>query len=93
MMDWSKEENWNIHGIYLADENALLYDLSTAVKPNSRMGDQKCVIKDLGTSCAEVILFIFESFVNILLARWKSTPAPCNVVVSHHNFSMTDKTE
>ena len=33
LMNWSKEENWNIPGIYLADENAIMYDLSTAVKP------------------------------------------------------------
>ena len=32
-MNWSKEENWNVPGIYLADENAIMYDLSTVVKP------------------------------------------------------------
>lgn len=31
LMDWSKEESWNIPGIYLADENTIMYDLSTAV--------------------------------------------------------------
>ena len=38
MAEWSVEENWNIPGIYLADENAILYDVKTAFKPVSKGG-------------------------------------------------------
>lgn len=35
---WSDEENWNIPGVYLAQENALVYDIATAYKPSPRGG-------------------------------------------------------
>lgn len=38
MAEWSAEDSWNIPGIYLADENAILYDVSTAVKPTPKGG-------------------------------------------------------
>ena len=38
MAEWPAEESWNIPGIYLADENAILYDVSTAVKPVPKGG-------------------------------------------------------
>ena len=36
--NWSPEENWNIPGVYFADDNALVYDISAAVKPVSNGG-------------------------------------------------------
>lgn len=36
MAGWSDEENWNIPGVYLAEEEALVYDLTAAVKPAVR---------------------------------------------------------
>lgn len=38
MAGWSSEENWNIPGVYLAEEDALVYDVTTAVKPAVRGG-------------------------------------------------------
>lgn len=38
VIGWSAEENWNIPGVYFAEENALVYDLTTAVKPAVRGG-------------------------------------------------------
>ena len=36
---WSAADgNWNIPGIYLTDEKALVYDLKTATKPRSKGG-------------------------------------------------------
>lgn len=36
MVGWSDEENWNIPGLYLAEEAALVYDLNAAYKPAVR---------------------------------------------------------
>ena len=36
MVGWSDEENWNIPGVYLAEEEALVYDLTTAYKAAAR---------------------------------------------------------
>ena len=33
MANWSAEDNWNVPGVYFADEEAIVYDLNTAVKP------------------------------------------------------------
>ena len=38
MAGWSKEENWNIPGIYFAEENAIVYDIKTAYPPVSKGG-------------------------------------------------------
>ena len=38
MANWSAEENWNVPGIYFAEENALVYDVSTAYKPAPKGG-------------------------------------------------------
>ena len=38
MANWSVEDNWNIPGIYLAEEEALLYDVNAAYKPVPRRG-------------------------------------------------------
>lgn len=38
MAGWSAEDNWNIPGIYFAEENALVYDVRAAYKPNSKGG-------------------------------------------------------
>ena len=38
MVGWSDEENWNIPGLYLAEEAALVYDLNAAYKPAIRKG-------------------------------------------------------
>lgn len=36
---WSADDgNWNIPGVYLTDEKALVYDLKTATKPRSKGG-------------------------------------------------------
>ena len=35
---WSAEDNWNVPGIYFAEEEALVYDVSAAYKPASRGG-------------------------------------------------------
>lgn len=38
MAGWSAEDNWNVPGIYFAEEEALVYDVSAAYKPVSRGG-------------------------------------------------------
>ena len=38
MGEWPVEENWNVPGIYFADEEAIVYDVSTAYKPVSKGG-------------------------------------------------------
>lgn len=38
LMGWSPEDNWNVPGIYFADEQALVYDLSSAYKPSQKGG-------------------------------------------------------
>ena len=38
MANWTAEDNWNIPGIYFADEDALIYDLNTAYKPSQKGG-------------------------------------------------------
>lgn len=39
MAGWSAADgNWNIPGVYLTDEKALVYDLKTAIKPRSKGG-------------------------------------------------------
>lgn len=37
-MDWSRDENWNVPGIYFADEQAIVYNLSSAFKPTPKGG-------------------------------------------------------
>ena len=36
MANWSTEDNWNIPGIYFAEDEALVYDLNAAYKPSPR---------------------------------------------------------
>lgn len=36
--NWSVEENWNIPGIYFADESALIYDVNAAYKSSPKGG-------------------------------------------------------
>ena len=49
MAGWSVGENWNIPGVYFADDEALIYDVSTATKPGpSRGGRPKKRNKDTG---------------------------------------------
>lgn len=36
--NWSVEENWNIPGIYFANESALIYDVNAAYKPSLKGG-------------------------------------------------------
>ncbi|MDO4564670.1 MAG: hypothetical protein Q4C04_03575 [Clostridia bacterium] len=38
LMGWAQDENWNVPGIYFADEQALVYDLSSAYRPTARGG-------------------------------------------------------
>jgi hypothetical protein len=38
MANWSDEGNWNVPGIYFAEDNAIIYDVSTAYKPVSKGG-------------------------------------------------------
>ena len=38
MANWSAEDNWNIPGIYFAEADALVYDVSTAYKPSPKGG-------------------------------------------------------
>ena len=38
MAGWSAEDNWNVPGIYFAEEEALVYDVSAAYKPIARGG-------------------------------------------------------
>lgn len=34
MTGWSREEQWNIPGVYIAEERAIVYDLNTAIQVN-----------------------------------------------------------
>ena len=36
--NWSAEDNWNIPGIYFADEQALVYNLESAYAPKAKGG-------------------------------------------------------
>ncbi len=38
LMGWAQDENWNVPGIYFADEQALVYDLSSAFRPAPKGG-------------------------------------------------------
>ena len=38
MAGWAEEESWNIPGILFTEDDALVYDLSTAVKPRIQRG-------------------------------------------------------
>ena len=38
MANWFAEDNWNIPGIYFADDEALVYDVSAAYKPTPKGG-------------------------------------------------------
>ena len=38
MANWSAEDNWNIPGIYFAEDDALVYDVGTAYKPSQKGG-------------------------------------------------------
>lgn len=38
MAGWSAEETWNVPGIFLASEQALVYDLKAAKKPQTKGG-------------------------------------------------------
>lgn len=50
----SSEESWNIPGIYFADDEALVYDVSTATKPGPpRGGRPKKRDKDTGVEEAD----------------------------------------
>ena len=40
MANWSAEDNWNVPGIFFADELALVYDVGTAYKPSPRVDGQ-----------------------------------------------------
>ena len=38
MANWSAEDNWNIPGIYFAEDDALVYDVGVAYKPTPKGG-------------------------------------------------------
>lgn len=38
MANWSAEDNWNIPGIYFAEDDALVYDVGEAYKPTPKGG-------------------------------------------------------
>lgn len=38
MANWSAEDNWNVPGVYFADEEALIYDVSAAYAPSAKGG-------------------------------------------------------
>jgi len=38
MANWSAEENWNVPGVYFAEDNALVYDVNAAYKPAPKGG-------------------------------------------------------
>lgn len=38
MANWSAEDNWNVPGIYFAEDNALVYDVNVAYRPSLRGG-------------------------------------------------------
>ncbi len=38
MMSWNEEDNWNIPGIYFADEQAIVYNLESAYAPKAKGG-------------------------------------------------------
>ena len=38
MANWSAEDNWNIPGIYFAEDDALVYDVSAAYRPSPKGG-------------------------------------------------------
>ena len=38
MANWSAGDSWNVPGVYFAEDNALVYDVSAAYKPTPRGG-------------------------------------------------------
>lgn len=52
MAGWSYEDNWNVPGIYFAEEEALVYDVSTAFRPNAKGGWAAKRAKEAATDAA-----------------------------------------
>ena len=50
--DWSAEDNWNVPGVYFADEEALVYDMNAAYKPDVRRGRGAKHLKETADSDA-----------------------------------------
>ena len=38
MANWPAEENWNLPGVYFAEDNAIVYDIAAAYKPSPNGG-------------------------------------------------------
>ena len=38
LMDWTAEDNWNVPGIYFADEQGIMYALESAYAPRAKGG-------------------------------------------------------
>lgn len=38
MADWKVEDNWNVPGVYFAEDNAIVYDVKAATRPVSKGG-------------------------------------------------------
>ena len=38
LMNWNAEDNWNIPGIYFAEDQALVYNLAAAYEPKAKGG-------------------------------------------------------
>lgn len=59
MANWTAGDNWNVPGIYFAEENAIIYDVTTAFKPVSKGGGwavkrQRDAALAMGNSSEEV---------------------------------------
>lgn len=53
MANWPKDENWNVPGIYFANEQAIVYDANTAYKPVSKGGGWKAKKEKEAAQAAE----------------------------------------
>jgi len=41
MANWEADENWNVPGVYFAEDGGIIYDLNTAVKPKTKTGGRR----------------------------------------------------
>ena len=56
LMGWKAEDNWNVPGIYFADEQALVYNLESAYAPKAKGGWTARHEKEAAAAAAEAAI-------------------------------------
>ena len=55
-MGWNAEDNWNVPGVYFADEQAIIYSLETAYAPKAKGGWTAKHEKEAAAAAAEAAI-------------------------------------